>query len=48
VENALGAEYFDELAVMVDTFRPLDLGEAGLAADDGKYAWTWSGRGPSA
>ena len=25
-----------------------DLGEAGTASDDGKYAWTWSGRGPSA
>ncbi|MFL6079491.1 MAG: homogentisate 1,2-dioxygenase [Ornithinibacter sp.] len=48
VERSLGAEYFDELAVMVDTFRPLDLGEAGIAVDDGKYAWTWSGRGPSA
>ncbi|SNT08175.1 homogentisate 1,2-dioxygenase, partial [Geodermatophilus pulveris] len=46
VERSLGAESFDELAVMVDTFRPLDLGEAGLAADDGRYAWTWSGRGP--
>jgi homogentisate 1,2-dioxygenase len=28
---------------MVDTFRPLELGEAGTAADDGGYAWTWSG-----
>jgi homogentisate 1,2-dioxygenase len=48
VERSLGAEYFDELAVMVDTFRPLDLGEAGTASDDGKYAWSWSGRGPTA
>jgi homogentisate 1,2-dioxygenase len=48
VEGALGAESFDELAVMVDTFRPLELGEAGVAADDGRYAWTWSGRGPTA
>ncbi len=46
VEGSLGAEYFDELAVMVDTFRPLSLGEAGRASDDGKYAWSWSGRGP--
>ncbi|MHC1559980.1 cupin domain-containing protein [Actinomycetospora sp. C-140] len=45
-ERALGAERFDELAVMVDTFRPLELGEGGLAADDGRYAWTWAGRGP--
>ena len=40
-ENSIGAEYFDELAVMVDTFRPLDLGEGGLACDDGRYAWSW-------
>ncbi|MFC3686981.1 homogentisate 1,2-dioxygenase [Aquipuribacter hungaricus] len=46
VEASLGAERFDELAVMVDTFRPLELGEAALASDDGAYAWTWSGRGP--
>ncbi|MFD8810017.1 homogentisate 1,2-dioxygenase, partial [Streptomyces sp. NPDC059627] len=42
VERSLGAEFFDELAVMVDTFRPLELGEAGQAADDGVYAWSWS------
>ena len=32
---------------MVDTFRPLSLGEGGTACDDGDYAWSWSGRGPS-
>ncbi|NKZ00483.1 homogentisate 1,2-dioxygenase [Nocardiopsis alborubida] len=42
-ERSIGAEAFDELAVMVDTFRPLDLGEGGLASDDGTYAWTWAG-----
>jgi homogentisate 1,2-dioxygenase len=47
VERSLGAEFFDELAVMVDTFRPLSLGEGGTATDDGRYAWSWSGRGPS-
>jgi homogentisate 1,2-dioxygenase len=47
VERSLGAEFFDELAVMVDTFRPLALGEAGTAVDDGRYAWSWSGRGPA-
>lgn len=46
VEASLGKDYFDELAVMVDTFRPLELGEGGRAVDDGAYAWTWSGRGP--
>ncbi|GAB1692420.1 homogentisate 1,2-dioxygenase [Krasilnikovia sp. M28-CT-15] len=47
IEASLGAERFDELAVMVDTFRPLGLGEAGRACDDGRYAWTWAGRGPA-
>jgi homogentisate 1,2-dioxygenase len=42
-EHSVGVEYFDELAVMVDTFRPLELGEAGRAVDDGKYAWSWIG-----
>ena len=44
VEQALGVERFDEMAVMVDTFRPLDLGPAALACEDPGYAWTWSGR----
>jgi homogentisate 1,2-dioxygenase len=42
VERALGAEAFDELAVMVDTFRPLDLCDAALAVEDTAYAWTWN------
>ena len=41
-ERSIGVDYFDELAVMVDTFRPLELGEAGLASDDGRYAWSWA------
>ncbi len=44
VERALGIEAFDELAVMVDTFRPLALAPAGLACEDPGYAWTWAGR----
>ncbi|HSV66225.1 MAG TPA: homogentisate 1,2-dioxygenase [Mycobacteriales bacterium] len=44
VERALGVEHVDELAVMVDTFRPLDLCDAGLACEDAGYAWTWAGR----
>nr|MCW2729021.1 homogentisate 1,2-dioxygenase [Aeromicrobium sp.] len=42
IEASLGAESFDELAVMVDTFRPLALGEGGSACDDGRYAWSWN------
>jgi homogentisate 1,2-dioxygenase len=45
-EGSIGAEFFDETAVMVDTFRPLDLGEAADACEDPRYAWTWSRRGP--
>jgi homogentisate 1,2-dioxygenase len=40
-EAAIGREAFDELAVMVDTFRPLELGEGGVACDDGAYAGSW-------
>jgi homogentisate 1,2-dioxygenase len=42
VERAIGVDYFDELAVMVDTFRPLDLCDAGLSCEDAGYAWTWA------
>ncbi|MEU4689158.1 cupin domain-containing protein [Actinoplanes sp. NPDC023714] len=42
IEASLGAERFDETAVMVDTFRPLGFGEAGRLSDDGVYAWTWA------
>ncbi|RNL78712.1 homogentisate 1,2-dioxygenase [Nocardioides marmorisolisilvae] len=44
IEASIGVEYFDESAVMVDTFRPLELGEGGLAVEDPAYAWTWAGR----
>ncbi|GJF27988.1 putative homogentisate 1,2-dioxygenase [Kitasatospora sp. NE20-6] len=47
-ERSVGIEFFDELAVMVDTFRPLELGEGGTASEDPGYPWTWSGgRGPA-
>ncbi|MDN5931308.1 MAG: homogentisate 1,2-dioxygenase [Pseudonocardia sp.] len=41
-ERSIGVTEVDELAVMVDTFRPLELGEAGTASDDGRYAWSWA------
>jgi homogentisate 1,2-dioxygenase len=43
VERSLGAEFFDELAVMVDTFRPLELGAAAAGCEDPGYPWTWAG-----
>ncbi len=42
VERAIGVDHFDELAVMVDTFRPLDLCEPALSTEDTGYAWTWA------
>ncbi|MDQ3762856.1 MAG: homogentisate 1,2-dioxygenase [Actinomycetota bacterium] len=47
VERSLGVEFFNELAVMVDTFRPLELGEGAAACEDPAYPWSWSGRGPA-
>ena len=35
-----------EMAFMVDTFAPLEVGEGGFASDRPDYPWTWSGRGP--
>lgn len=40
-ERSIGRDSFDELAVMVDTFRPLELGEGALAVDDGLYLLSW-------
>ena len=45
-ERSIGMEFFDELAVMVDTFRPLELGEAARACDDGVYAYSWTRSSP--
>ncbi|MBC9733037.1 homogentisate 1,2-dioxygenase [Nocardioides marmotae] len=44
IEASLGAERFEESAVMVDTFAPLELGEGGTACEDPAYAWSWAGR----
>ncbi|UGT61852.1 homogentisate 1,2-dioxygenase [Nocardia asteroides] len=42
MENSIGRERFDELAVMIDTFAPLQLGEGARATDDGVYFRSWS------
>ncbi len=44
VEASIGKEATDELAVMIDTFRPLALGPGALACEDTGYAWTWARR----
>lgn len=43
VEASLGAVSTEEYAVMVDTFRPLELGPGARDSEDDKYAWTWLG-----
>jgi homogentisate 1,2-dioxygenase len=43
VEKSLGAKETRELAVMVDTFRPLHVAAAGMAADDPDYPLSWLG-----
>jgi homogentisate 1,2-dioxygenase len=42
-ERSIGVEYVDELAVMLDSFRPLDLCDGARACEDPNYAWTWAG-----
>jgi homogentisate 1,2-dioxygenase len=44
VEAGLGKAATDELAVMVDTFRPLAIGPAGRACEAEEYAWSWARR----
>jgi homogentisate 1,2-dioxygenase len=43
VEASLGKAGTEEIAVMIDTFRPLDLGPGARDAEDDDYAWTWLG-----
>ncbi len=43
VEKSLGAETTDELAVMVDTFRPLKLAADAEGIDDPNYPFSWLG-----
>ena len=40
-EGSIGKTKTDELAVMIDTFAPLQVTEAALALDDGRYWSSW-------
>jgi homogentisate 1,2-dioxygenase len=42
VEAAIGQTGTEELAVMLDTFRPLRLGAAAWKIEDPDYAWSWA------
>jgi homogentisate 1,2-dioxygenase len=37
-----GRNTTDETAVMIDTFRPLELAPAGQSVEDPEYAWSWA------
>lgn len=41
VEGSLGKDRTEELAVMVDTFRPLRVLQPALAVEDEKYMYSW-------
>jgi homogentisate 1,2-dioxygenase len=40
-EGSIGKKETHELAVMIDTFNPLQITENALKIDDGKYYKTW-------
>lgn len=42
VERAADQTRTEEVAVMIDTFRPLHLGAAGRSVEDPDYPWTWA------
>jgi homogentisate 1,2-dioxygenase len=42
VEAAMGASRTDEVAIMLDTFKPLLLGPAARATEQTEYAWSWA------
>ena len=41
MERSIGKKETDELAVMVDTFKPLMVTEEAMKIDDGKYWKSW-------
>ena len=40
-EESIGARFTNELAVMIDTFRPLQVSRAALAVEDPDYPYSW-------
>ena len=40
-EGSIGKTRTEELAVMVDTFRPLRLTEAAVSFEDERYPYSW-------
>jgi len=46
-EESIGKKRTDELAVMLDTFRPLKVGSGALAVEDPDYGRSWLAKGSS-
>jgi homogentisate 1,2-dioxygenase len=42
VERSIGKEFTDELAVMIDPFRPLMITEDAIKIEDGNYYKSWA------
>ncbi len=40
-EASIGAKYTNELAVMMDSFKPLKVAKAAMAIEDPKYHKSW-------
>jgi homogentisate 1,2-dioxygenase len=47
-EASIGKERTEELAVMVDTFKPLYITQDALAVEDARYAYSWTHNGDRA
>jgi homogentisate 1,2-dioxygenase len=41
MERSIGQKDTQELAVMIDTFRPLQVTKQAMQIDDGKYYRSW-------
>ena len=41
IEESIGAKETNELAVMIDTFKPHNMTETALSLDDDKYPYSW-------
>jgi len=42
VERSMGVDRTEEVAVMIDTFRPLQLSASGRGIEDPEYAYSWA------
>ena len=42
IEESIGALETNELAVMIDTFKPLNIAKSCIEIDDDKYPFSWT------